>query len=201
MLTGLNNRTIFFRVLFHLSHVTEHPDGDGDKRYQRHAPVQEKEVDHNSDRDQQVRGHFRNDVGQRDLHLLHTLHHGRFQAARWRIGQIAHGNAGQLIRHGPPQLRQHMESGLMGAPGRNAVKNRLEQIGGQGCRSPGQINRKVLFTGNEQVDHSCHSEVWHHPTGHAENSKDNRSNKPCPMWLDKCHQTKWLLLFLHRIPP
>ena len=136
VLASLDHSTILFRVLFHLGHVTKHPDGDGDKRYQRHAPVQEKEVDHNSDRNQQIRGHFRNDVGQRDLHLFHTLHHGCFQAARWRISQIAHGNAGQFIRHSPPQFRQHMESGLMGAPSGNAVKNGFEQIGDQGCRSP-----------------------------------------------------------------
>ena len=201
VLACLDNRAVLFRVLFHLGHIAKHPDGDGDERHQRHAPVQDKEVDHNGDRDQQIRGHFRNDVSQRDLHLLHTLHHGCFQAARWRIGQIAHGNAGQLIRYGPPQLRQHMEGGLMGAPGRNAVKNRLEQIGDQGCRSPGQINRKVLFTGNEQIDHSCHSKVWHHPTGHAEDSKNSGGNKSHTVRSDKRHQTKWLLLFLHRIPP
>ena len=201
VLASLNHRPILFRVLFHLGHVTKHPDGDGDKRHQCHAPVQDKEVDHNGDRDQQIGGHFRNDVGQRDLHLLHTLHHGCFQAARWRIGQIAHGNAGQLIRHSPPQFRQHMESGFMGASGGDAVKNRLEQIGNQGNCSPGQINRKVLFTRNKQIDHPCHSEVWHHSAGHAENSKDNRSKKPRPVWLDKCHQTKWLLLLLHHIPP
>ena len=201
VLASLDHSTILFRVLFHLGHVTKHPDGDGDKRYQRHAPVQEKEVDHNSDRDQQIRGHFRNDVGQRDLHLFHTLHHGCFQAARWRIGQIAHGNAGQLIRHSPPQFRQHMESGFMGASGGDAVKNRLEQIGNQGNCSPGQINRKVLFTRNKQVDHSCHSKVWYHPAGHAENSKNSGGNKTRSVRSDKCHQTKWLPLFLHRIPP
>ena len=201
VLASLDHRTILFRVLFHLGHVTKHPDGDGDKRHQCHAPVQGKEVGHNGDRDQQIGGHFWNDVGQRDLHLLHTLHHGRFQAARWRIGQITHGNAGQLIRHSPPQLRQHMESGLVGAPGGNAVKDRLEQICDQGNRSPGQINRKALFTGNEQIDHLCHGKVWHHSAGHAENSKNSCGNKPRPVRLNKRHQTKWLLFFLHRIPP
>ena len=136
-----------------------------------------------------------------DFHLLHALHHGRFQPSRRCIGQIAHGNTSQLIRHSPPQLRQHMESGLVRASSRNAVEDGLEQIGDQGCRSPGQINRKVLFTRNKQVDHSCHSEVWHHPTGHAENSKDSRGNKTCPVRSDKRHQAKWILLFLHGIPP
>ena len=33
VLSGLNDRTIFFRILFHLGHITEHPNRDGDKRY------------------------------------------------------------------------------------------------------------------------------------------------------------------------
>ena len=89
----------------------------------------------------------------------------------------------------------------MGASGRNAVKNGLKQISDQGDRSPDQINQKVLFTRDKQVDHSCHSKVWHNSTGYTENSKNNRGNKPRPVRSDKCHQTKWFLFLLHRIPP
>ena len=149
ILTCLNNSTVFFRVFLHLGHVTEHPDRYRNQGYQCHSPIQHKQVNNDGDGDKQVRSHFRDDMCQWDFHLLHALHHGRFQPTRRCIGQIAHGNMSQLVRHSPPRLRQHTESGLVRASSRNAVEDGLEQIGDQGYHSPNQINRKVLFSRNE----------------------------------------------------
>ena len=104
VLACLDHRTILFRILFHLCHIAQYSNRNRNQRYQRHTPVQSKEITHDSKWNQQVRCHLRDNVGQRDLHLLHALHHGRFQAARRGIGQVPHGNAGQLIRYGPPQF-------------------------------------------------------------------------------------------------
>ena len=80
---------------------------------------------------------------------------------------------------------------------RNASKSKSRTL----CSRTVQYQQESLFAGNEQVDHLRYSKVWHHPAGHAENSKDSRGNKTCPVRSDKRHQAKWILLFLHGIPP
>ena len=92
ILTCLNNSTVFFRVFLHLGHVTEHPDRYRNQGYQCHSPIQHKQVNNDGDGDKQVRSHFRDDMCQRDFHLLHTLYHCGFQPSRRCIRQISHRN-------------------------------------------------------------------------------------------------------------
>ena len=113
----------FFFVAAEHGHEAANAQGHNDQHGKPHAPVLHKQQYQHRQGPHNVGSHFRQQVGQGGLNGIHPLDDNVLIGAGGMIQHCAKGQRRQLIQQPCADTRQHMEGGVMGEGGGNAVQH------------------------------------------------------------------------------
>ena len=196
-LRDLYRPLVLLAVVLHHPHHQGHAHGDGDDREQRHAPVEEEQIEQYAHRRQQVGGHFRQQVRQRPLHGLHLIDDNLFHLAARRVHDRAQGHLRQLLQDELADLLEDGKRRFMGHGQRQRVEQGAQAKARQRDKTPCGIKAVSRPPGEQADDDLRRREIGQHAAQHAQRSGDDRPHKAAVMACTQLPEAQHGALFLH----